>query len=243
MKKYLLKEYGSWGVMTLAFLGGIWGGGGFRTQHILVFLAISLAINAKQAFTVWMRSADAAKKRALAIFLLQAVTAAVIFVAVFGRGLVSLLPYAIIPIVYLILLKFRGEHSLITEISGFCLLTLAALVAQVVSSGTPDIRLYIVVALFYVAGVLKVRIQFQKKMIHRVIMIGYVAVVFLVYWMLGISALLLLPLLDNVFFAVTLYKTKLSFTGWLEVTKGIVFIVLLAFLYPRGDSLIQGIQV
>lgn len=233
MKKYLLKEYGSWGVMTLAFLSGIWGDGSFRPQHIFLFLTLCLAINSKQAFTIWMRSGNSAKTQPLAIFLAQAFVSAAIFVAVFGKGLVSLLPFGIIPIAYLIFLRFLGEHSLITEIVGFCILAIAALVAQVASSGTSDVRLYIVVALFFVAGVFKVRIQFQKKMAHRVIMVGYVVFSALVYWMLGVSVLLLLPLLDNVLFAATLYKARLSLTGWLEVTKGMVFVVLLAFLYPQ----------
>lgn len=53
------------------------------------------------------------------------------------------------------------------------------------------------------------------------------------YSALGISFLLLLPLLDNLVFAATMYKARLRFTGWFEVAKGIVFTAILVFLYPQ----------
>jgi hypothetical membrane protein len=43
--------------------------------------------------------------------------------------------------------------------------------------------------------------------------------------------IILLPLIDNAIFSITLYKVKLKATGWLEVIKGMAFLVLIA-LFP-----------
>jgi hypothetical protein len=51
------------------------------------------------------------------------------------------------------------------------------------------------------------------------------------YITFGLPLLLLVPLIDNVLFALTLYRAGLSTTGWLEVSKGLVFLGLLAFSY------------
>lgn len=219
--------------MTLAFAAGAIAGRQFRISHIFIFLGLCLAINAKQAFTVWMRAARAEKTMPLAVFSLQTFGSAGIFLVVLGHDLYQLLPFGLIPLAYLIFLRLLGEHSLVTEVAGFLLLSLAALIAGFLSTGTPDLTLYIAVALFYVAGVFKVRIQLQKKTSHRIVMAAYLIVASLVYSSLGVSLLLLLPLLDNLVSAATLYKARLSFTGWLEVAKGIAFTVLLAFLYAQ----------
>ena len=107
------------------------------------------------------------------------------------------MPYVLAPLVYLFCLKFLGEHSFFTEISGFVLLSLSALVAKLATTGLIDPALFATVAIFFTAGVFKVRVQFRKGILHRVLMVIYIGFAIAVYRLIHTPVLVLLPLIDN----------------------------------------------
>lgn len=195
MKKYILKEYGSWGVMVMACLASLFAGVGFSLKTIISLIALSLFINSKQAFTLWIRHVDSVKSAA--IFIAQVSMALLIMMGILGEAIVKLLPYALIPAAYIMLLYFAGEHAIVTEICGFALLALSSLVAKFANTNVIDNRLYAAFAVF-------------------------------AYYLIQMSVIILLPLIDNAIFSLTLYKLKLKATGWLEVLKGMAFLVLIA---------------
>ena len=231
MSRYILKEYGSWVVMTLSFLTGVLVGGVFRFTLIPVYLAICLMINSKQAFTLWMRSKDSDSTMYGTVFFAQIVSAAVMLFFLVGGPAGKLLPYAAIPAAYLLLNRFAGEHAIATEVSGFALLAVAALVSRLLSSGQVDLRLYLAVALFFTAGVFKVRVQFRKGVFDRTLMAGYLAFTLAAYYAIGAPLVALLPLTENLVSAAMLYKVTLRVTGWTEVLKGICFLLLMGLYY------------
>jgi hypothetical protein len=73
-KGYILKEYGAWSVLIIAYLIGFGVSRGFTWQVIPVFIALALLINAKQAFMKWTRRPSVRKP--LVIFLVHIVVAA-----------------------------------------------------------------------------------------------------------------------------------------------------------------------
>jgi hypothetical protein len=227
LKQYILKEYGSWGVMTLSYLTGVILSGRVTAGVVAVFIAIALYINSKQAFVLWMRRRGEDPAQTLVMFLSQVVAATIILLSVLGKGLFLLIPYAVVPLAYLLCLRFFGEHSILTEISGFVLLSLSSLVARLTTSGVADPALFVAVAVFFTAGVFKVRVQFKKGMAQRILMVIYIAFAFIVYRLLTMPALALLPLIDNLIFSLTLYRVKVRVTGWLEVLKGVIFLLLM----------------
>ncbi|MFZ6006337.1 MAG: hypothetical protein ACOYU2_01630 [Nitrospirota bacterium] len=226
MKKYILKEYGSWGVMALSYLAGIIAAGRFNLKALLSLLAISLFINSKQAFTLWIRHVDS--KKSAMIFFAQIAIASFMMIGILGEAVIKLLPYALIPVAYILLLHLAGEHAIITEICGFALLTFSSLIAKFVATNMIDNRLYIAVAVFFTASVFKVKLQLKKEFPQRASMILYVAFAVFAYYLIQMPVVILLPLIDNVIFPITLYKIKLKATGWLEVIKGMAFLVLIA---------------
>jgi len=229
VKRYILKEYGSWGAMIMAYLAGILTSGGFKIKAALLLLAMSLFINSKQAFTLWMRHVDSV--RSLKIFIVQIVIASLIMLGILGESVAKLLPCALIPAAYILLLYLAGEHAIVTEICGFTVLTLSSLIAKFVISGVVDFRLYIAVAAFFTAGVFKVRLQLKRNMSSRIAMALYVVSAVSVYLFIQIPVVLLLPLADNLLHLTTMYKVKLRTTGWIEVAKGLMFLALLAFYW------------
>lgn len=231
MKRYILKEYGSWGVMLMAFAAGPAVSGRFSMKALAALLALALFINAKQSFTVWMRSAAAERSIPLAVFLVQCVLATTLMTVVAGQSITQLIPYAGVPFAYLLCLRLLGEHALLTEVLGFILLSLSSLIGRFAVSGVIDPRLFLAVAVFFTAGVFKVRIQFRKEVRYRVMMIAYLAGSIVMYLTFGLPLLLLVPLTDNVLSALIRYRPALRTTGWLEVSKGLAFLVLLAFHY------------
>ncbi|NJD56419.1 MAG: hypothetical protein FIA94_08465 [Nitrospirae bacterium] len=231
MKRFILKEYGSWGVMLMSFAAGLVAAGRFNATVGAALFSLALFINAKQALTVWMRSPAGDRWIPRTVFLGQMVLAIIMMTKVVENNIPQILPYVGIPLVYLLCLTLLGEHALLTEVSGFVLLSLSSLIGRFASSGVIDPRLFLAVAVFFTAGVFKVRIQFRKELRYRVMMIAYAAGSVVLYITFGLPLLLLVPLIDNVLFALILYRTGLSTTGWLEVGKGVVFLVLLSFIY------------
>jgi hypothetical protein len=229
VRSFLLKEYGSWGVMLISWLTGIALGRSFNCRAVAVLLAMALAVNSKQALMLWMRGAG--RRKYQNIFLLQVAAAAAIFLALFGSEIRIFLPYAVLPAAYILLNRFVGEHAAATEVTGFFLLALSALLAKFAVTSEIDPRLYLAAALFFAAGVFKVRVQFRKRVIDRAVMILYLLLAVEIYFFLKLPVIVLIPFIDNLLFSVTLYKVKLRTAGWIEVAKGLAFLILMTFAY------------
>jgi hypothetical protein len=228
-KGYILKEYGSWSVLIIAYLIGLLVSREFKWEAVPVFIALSLLINSKQAYMKWMRGTAARKP--LAIFLGQILVAAVILLLVFKSDIPMLLPLLVFPASYFVSNKLAGEHFVITEVLGFVLISLAAVLAKFLVIGGLDVRLFAAVALYFAAGVFKVKILLLKKTGDRVLMTLYVIIAVLVYRRFYIPIIILLPLADNLIVAARPYKVKLQTTGWVEVAKSLLFLTLMTKYY------------
>ena len=217
--------------MTLSYLTGLVVSRRATPGAVAVFIAIALYINSKQALVLWIRHRGGKPARSLAAFAAQVFVATLMLLLFLRGSLGPLMPYVLAPLAYLLCLKFLGEHSLFTEISGFVLLSLSALLAKLTATGVIDPALFITVAIFFTAGVFKVRVQFRKGILHRVLMVIYLGFALSVYRLIHTPVLVLLPLIDNLIFSITLYQAKLRVTGWLEVLKGFVFLLLMAYSF------------
>ncbi|HWR73767.1 MAG TPA: YwiC-like family protein [Nitrospirota bacterium] len=224
-KGYFLKEYGSWSVLTVAFITGLAVSGEFTWKAIPVFLSLVLLVNSKQAFMKWSRRPE--ERTSLEIFFVQVVIATIILLAIFGRNVPLLLPLLVFPAAYLLSNKLGGEHFIITELLGFALLSLAAVLAKFLIVEGVDVRLFVAVALYFTAGVFKVKVLLLKKTRDRVLTALYVVFVAYAYHRFHLALILLLPLADNLIVAATLYKVKLQTTGWIEVAKSLLFLGLM----------------
>jgi YwiC-like protein len=226
---YVLKEYGSWSVLLISFLTGLGVSRRFPWQALPVFLALALLINSKQAYTKWVRGSGA--KRALPLFLAQIGGAAVILLAVYGGGVPQLLPLLVLPAAYLLMNRLGGEHLALTELLGFALLSLAAVLAKFLVVEGTDVRLYVAVALYFTAGVFKVKTILLRKTVYRILTVLYVLFAAYAYRRFHISWIILLPLVENIVMAATLYRVRLQTTGWIEVAKSLIFFGLMLWLF------------
>jgi hypothetical protein len=218
-------------VAVLSYLAGLSAAGKFSPREIAVFIAIVLYINSKRALTHWLRSKGQDSRKSLAVFISQVAVATLLMLGVVWQVLALVLPSLVVPAAYLLFFRLKGEHFIITEITGFFLLAVAAPLAQFAASGLIDVRLYIAVAIFFTAGVFKVRVQFARREAYRVLMVVYLGFAASIYHFLALPIIALVPLADNLVFAATLYKVKLRTAGWLEVAKGALFVVLIAATY------------
>jgi hypothetical protein len=229
LKSYFLKEYGAWSVLVISYLIGLGVSKTFSWQVIPVFLALGLLINSKQAFVKWNRGKG--DTQALLVFLGQLVVAGVILLAVFNSDVVLLLPLLIFPAAYLLMNKLAGEHFIVTELLGFVLISLAAVIAKFTLTGGVDIRLLVAVAFYFMAGVFKVKSLLLKKTSDRFLTVLYLGIAVFAYRRMHIPLILLLPLVDNLIVAAFPYKVKLQTTGWIEVAKSLVFLGLMTAFY------------
>jgi hypothetical protein len=228
-KSYFLKEYGSWSVLSIAFLTGLIASRGFVWQAVPVFLALGLLINSKQAFTKWMRGRG--DRVSLVVFLVHLAVASTVLFAVFRDDIPLLLPLLVFPAAYLLMNRFAGEHHILTEVLGFALISLAAVLAKCAVTGGVDVRLFVAVAFYFTAGVFKIKTLLLKKSRDRVLTVLYCVLTVFVYRGYHVSVIILLPLIDNIVAAALLYKVKLQTTGWIEVAKSVLFLILMSFYY------------
>ena len=226
---YFLKEYGSWSVLIIAYLIGLGVSRAYSWAVIPLFLALGLLINSKQAFMKWMRRTG--DRTSLAILLGQIAVAAVILVGIFRSDIPRLLPLLIFPALYLFMNKLKGEHFVLTEVLGFTLLSLAAVLVKFLLTNGLDVRLFLGVALYFSAGVFKIKAVLLKKTGDRVLTAFAVIVATVVYHLMHIPIIILLPLVDNLTVAATLYRVKLQTTGWIEVAKSLTFLGLFITYY------------
>lgn len=228
-KGYFLKEYGSWSVLIVAYLIGIGVCKTFTWTAVPLFLALGLLVNSKQAYTKWSRRTE--DRKSLIIFLAHIGVAAVVLLAVFGSDIPMLLPLLIFPLAYLLMNKFAGEHFILTEALGFALLSLSAVLAKFLLTGGVDVRLFVGTALYFIAGVFKVKAMLLKKTKDRILTVLYVVFAALVYRRMHIPVIILLPLVDNLIVSASPYKVKLQTTGWIEVGKSLIFLSLFIYYY------------
>jgi hypothetical protein len=228
-KGYFLKEYGSWSVLIVAYLIGIGVCKAFTWKAIPLFLALGLLINSKQAYTKWSRRTE--DRKSLIIFVGHIVAATIVLLAVFGSDIPMLLPLLIFPLAYLVMNKFAGEHSVLTEVLGFTLLSLSAVLAKFLLTGGMDVRLFVGTAVYFTAGVFKVKALLLKKKKDRVLTMLHVVFAALIYQRMHIPVIILLPLVDNLIVSAFLYKVKLQTTGWIEVGKSLIFLFLFIYYY------------
>ncbi len=228
-KGYILKEYGSWSVLTIAYLIGLLVSRELRWEAIPVFMSLALLINSKQAYMKWVRKP--ATRKPLAIFLGQIIVAAVILLLVFKSDIPMLLPLLVFPAAYFVANRVAGEHFVLTEVLGFVLISLAAVLAKFLITGGLDVRLFVAVALYFAAGVFKVKILLMKKTRERIIMALYVFLSIVMYRGYHIPLIILLPFVDNLIVVVAPYKVKLQTTGWIEVAKSVLFLSLMTAYY------------
>jgi hypothetical protein len=228
-KGYLLKEYGSWSVLIVASLIGVAASRAFDWTVLPLFFALGLLVNSKQAFMKWVRAT--ADRTSLLVLLGQIVIAMVVLTALFGSDIPRLLPLLIIPVAYLLSNKLGGEHYLLTELLGFTLLSLAAVLMKFLLTNGLDVRLFVGVALYFTAGVFKVKTLLFKRIRDRISTVLYVFFVVYAYRRFHIELIILLPLLDNLIVAFTMYTVRLQTTGWIEVAKSLVFLGLFSYYY------------
>ena len=226
---YFLKEYGSWSVLIIAYLIGLGVSHAFSWKAIPLFLALGLLINSKQAFMKWVRRTG--DRTSLTVFLGQIAVAVAILVGVFRGDIPGLLPLLIFPALYLFMNKLKGEHFVLTEVLGFTLLSLAAVLAKFLLTDNLDMRLFLGVALYFSAGVFKIKAVLLKKTRDRVLTAIAVVVAAVVYHLMHIPIIILLPLVDNLIVAAVLYRVKLQTTGWIEVAKSLTFLGLFISYY------------
>lgn len=231
MKSYILKEYGSWSVLIMSYAAGLImvRHQGAEAIHILPLLPLALIMNSKQAFSRWIKNRSIPFP--LIIFIAQIVIAAAVLFLIFRTDLFKLFPMLSVPLLYLMLYVFKGEHFVGTEITGFAILTLAAPVAVFTVTGAAGWSSWLTPFLFFTAGVFKVRIFLKKRTVDRIAMVLYVLLSAAVFLSAGIPVILLFPLVENLYFAAFAPKVKLSTVGWTEVLKGITFLALTAVFY------------
>jgi hypothetical protein len=233
MKIPVVKEWGSWAVFSSSCLAGLitglktkpWHAGRtFTNVTVLTILGLALLINSKYPLASALRSKG--KKEHVLWFLFFALTGFALLTPFLIEGIKTFQVFAVLISSYIILLSSGKEHHLAAELNGFALLTISAPVVYFAVTGEMSWKLYLAVTAFFSAGVFKVRLRLRKTPIFRLVMVLYCIAAAVIFYFIDISVLILLPFLENIMTAVRLGEERLSTTGYTELAKSILFIIL-----------------
>jgi len=238
MKVPIVKEWGSWAVFSSSCLAGLiaglktqrWlSGRDFTDLTVLTVLGLSFLINAKNPLASALRSKG--KKEHVRWFLFFTLTGLALLIPFLTEGIKAFQFFALLVVSYIVLLYSGKEHHLAAELNGFALLTVSAPVVYFAVTGEMSWKLYLAVTVFFSAGVFKVRLRLRKTSLFRWVMITYCIMSAALFYYINLSLLLLLPFIENIVTALRLREEKLSTTGYIELTKGIVFLILVGLFW------------
>ncbi len=239
MKIPVVKEYGSWAVFIFSCTAGIttglltkpWQTGkSFSLEMLLTVVGLVLLINSKNPLSSLLKKRTQQKEH-LVWYLFFSLTGLVLLAPVLIKGINTFLLFLPFVVSYMILLLYGKEHYLITELNGFALLTLSAPITYFVITGVIPVKLLLAVFIFFAAGVFKVKARMKKTLAYRWLMVIYCACAFILFLLFNIASVILLPLFENIISVVWMREEKLRMTGNIELIKGIIFTVLLAFYW------------
>ena len=239
MKIPFVKEWGSWVVFVASCLAGLiagllmrpWEyGREFALQTALTIAGLSFFINSKNPLNLALRS-KGRKREYINWFLFFIIGGLILLYPFLEEGIKDFYIFSILIASYAALLFLGKEHSLVTELNGFALLTLSAPVVYFSVTGHMLFSLYAVVLIYFAAGVLKIRVRLRKSLACRAAMILYFAGAMMAYYLIGVSVVLAFPMFENVLSSIWLRDEKLRTTGYIEMTKSIVFIILLGLFW------------
>jgi len=240
MRVPLVKEWGSWVVFASSSFAamaaasvstGNAAGDGSATDLFMVLAGMFVLINAKNPLASSIRSGFRRPEHVIWLIFFSLAGALLLF-PVMKTALPLLMVCAIPAVTYAILLWMGKEHHIMAELNGFALLSLAAPIVFFILTGDVSWRLYVVVLLFFWAGVFKVRVRIRKNSFYKTVMVAYCVLAVAVYAISGIPVIILLPLIENVVSSIRFREQKLRTTGNIELAKSVLFVFLVWRFWP-----------
>lgn len=236
MKIPVVKEWGSWAVSGASCLAAVMTGllkrspetdQGFIFTTVLTILGLVMLINSKNPLAASLRS-KGSKKEHIVWFLVFSITGLISLTPFLIDGIGKFAVFALLAFSYVILLANGKEHHILSELNGFALLTLSAPIVYFVITGEMSLKLYAVIFIYFAAGVFKVRVRIRKTLFFRWLMAIYCLAAIAIYYFLNVPVIILLPLIENIWTVLMMREEKLKTTGYIELTKSVVFVILLS---------------
>ena len=239
MKIPLVKEWGSWVVFGASCLAAVAAGFSVQTREagsdtlmitIATIAGLFFLINTKPPLVAAIR-AKGTKSAHIVWFLVFTATGLLLLSPFLRTGIERFAPFSILALSYVWFVWSGKEHHVFAELNGFALLTASAPILYFVITGMVSMKLYAAVFLFFGAGVLKVRVRIRKTLFYRGLMIAYCTVIVTVFYVLHMKIILLAPFAENIISALRLREEKLKTTGYIELAKSIIFVMLIGIYW------------
>lgn len=230
-----VKEWGSWAIFIYSCSAGLvvglltrpWEtGNDYSIRTLAAILGLVFLVNSKASFSAVLRAGEK-RRESLGWFLFFCLTGLALLIPFLINGINILLAAFLLVAIYLVFVTSGKEHYLLAELNGFALLTLSAPIIYFVITGDVSWKLYIAVLTYFAAGVLKVRVRVKKTVPYRILMVLYCATACALFYLLHIAVIILLPFIENITTSIWMREEKLKTTGYTELVKGMIFIILI----------------
>jgi voltage-gated potassium channel Kch len=239
VKVPFVKEWGSWVVFSasclVALITGLmtrpWEAGrAFVTPLVLTVIGMFMLINSKNPLASLVRT-KGEKTEHMLWFVFFSTAGLLLLTPFLVSGMKHFFLFSLLGVSYAVFLKAGKEHHILAELNGFALLTLSAPILFFVITGRVSLRLYAAVLVFFGAGVFKVKVRLRKTVFSRAGMVLYCVLGVIAFSLLNVSALILLPLLENVISSFWMREEKLRTTGYIEMAKSMAFVMLMLLFW------------
>ena len=234
-----VREWGSWAVFiyscSMGLVAGLlthpWQtGSGYSVKTLATILGLVFLVNSKAPLASLLRTGGKSREH-LGWFLFFALAGSALLIPfLIDRPFIVFISFLLV-LTYLAFVLRNKEHCLLAELNGFALLALSAPIVYFVVTGDISWKLYAAVAVYFSAGVLKIRVRVKKTVPYRILMVLYCAAAPGIFYFANIPVILLLPLFENILSAIWMREERLRTTGNIELVKGAVFLVLAGFFW------------
>lgn len=223
-----MKEYGSWSVFFMSFLGG-WAHlrSSISAESIIITLSLAILMNSKVALQGWIRRHQTDAKL---VFILQVALATILLLIVLIYIPFIGFFYFIVPIVVLILVILRKDHTVLGELIGFGYLCLPAPMILVLSGSALHWKIYFFLWAFYGVSVFKVRYFMRKTALWRTLTFFSPAISAAIIALIGLNPLYAILHIESSLYALGIKRKGLAYVGWTELIKAVLFTSSLWFM-------------
>lgn len=227
MKLFYTKEPGTWVMFVIAFITGAIKAGSMDHVTVITFVSLSFFLMAKGPVASYLKKKDQAFLSSIVIYIL--IGSAGSLYSVLSRPYLVILYGAAFVLIVFFFFFLRKGFPLPAEVCGMAIMGIAAGIAASINGAIlPNLYLSMIFFVFYIASSLRVRFTIKK---YRVLSGVYSGIIILFSAAMIYTGnrlfVAFLPLIEDVYAAITGRKEDFRRLGIIETIKSVVFAFLL----------------
>lgn len=223
MKIPFTGEPGSWVMFAIAYVTGIAKSDSLNIVHLMVLLSLSLFLMAKSPVATFLRRRDRTVLPYVIIYLGAGIVGCVYSIVV--QPSLSFLYATGVPLIILYFVLAGKGFSVLSEAAGMAMMGLSATIAASIGGEiSSKLHLFWLFFLFYFASSFRVRFTIARYRVMSGLYSGFLVLIGAATAYMGIwTFLVFIPLVEDIFSALTARREEFRTLGIIETVKSVIF--------------------